>query len=413
MSDEFPIEIPALKINQPLGVFYVTKLEARLLLQVTFSDPLRVISESNSTYQLTGSQREESLKKKKEIAGFIETVEAAFPNSIILGANYKESGELEEDEKNRWTVKDQGHGGCFSLVIPSSAKLASIIDGQHRLHSFEYVSPEKRSMELLCAIYLDLPNPFQAYLFATINFNQKKVDRSLAYELYGFDLEGEPPHSWSPEKTAVFLTRKLNTQSDSPLYRRIIIAAQNDEILFRDKPEEVDWAVSTATVVDGILRLFSSNPKRDKDIMHKEPISKRNRRMLKDIDDRAPLRELYLETNDLAIYTAVKNFFLAVNQIFWSHASERSYIKRTVGIQALFDILRLLLKDFRENKKISVEFFNKYLVSASNIDFSNTFFQASGIGKSRIRNIIELKIGLIDSAAIPPNDLEEYLRIAN
>jgi DNA phosphorothioation-associated DGQHR protein 1 len=412
MSDGFPLTVPALRVEQPLGVFYVTKLEARVLLQVTYSDPLRVIGESQSTYRLSGSQREESVVRLKSIGAFIETVEAAFPNSIILGANYKETGELEEDEKMRWTVRDQKGDGCYRMVIPSAAKLAAIIDGQHRLHGFEYANPERRSMELLCAVYLDLPNPYQAYLFATINFNQKKVDRSLAYELYGFDLEGEPPDSWSPEKTAVFLTRRLSTDSDSPLYGHIIIAAQNDEILFENKPMEVDWAISTATVVDGILRLFSANPKKDRDLMHRKPIKGgRERSVLP--DDKTPLRELYLQTNDLAIYTAVKNYFTAVRRLFWSHYRERSYITRTVGIQALFDVLRRILNDFRDKKKISVDYFTERLSRAADIDFSDPFFQASGIGRSRIRNIIELVMGLITEDDLNEPDVEDYRRITH
>jgi DNA phosphorothioation-associated DGQHR protein 1 len=409
----FPIRVPALKVTQPLGVFYAAKLSADLLLEITYSDPLRVTAEaqSESSYGLRGSQRVLNPERLKAIARFIETAEAAFPNSIILAANYNKEGELEEKESLRWHIDFNNGDDCPRLVIPSPARLASIIDGQHRLQGFEKVDLDRRSMELLCAVYLDLPYPYQAYVFATINFNQKKVDRSLAYELFGVDVEDEPPESWTPEKTAVFLCRKLNIDESSSFYHHIIVAAQNEEILFRNKPRDVDWVVSTATVVDGILRLISTNPKRDRDLMHKEQIGSRSREVLKTVKDNSPFRKLYLENNDKAVYTAVKNYFTAVNEIFWSHANEGSFIKRTVGIQALFDVLRSLMKDFEQVKKISVDFFKSYLIRASEINFSDPFIsQASGLGRSRIRKAIELALGLISESDLQ-GDLEDYRRL--
>jgi DNA phosphorothioation-associated DGQHR protein 1 len=390
------IAVPALRVEQPLGVFYVTKLSAQILLEVTYSDPFRILgpSEREGLYPSTGDQREESKIKLREISNFINTAEAAFPNSIILGANYHEDGELEEHADIRWRIETKDDDDCIRLVIPTRAKLATIIDGQHRLHGFEYASADKREMDLLCAVYLDLPYPYQAYLFATINFNQKKVDRSLAYLLFGVNIEQEPPESWSPEKTAVFLCRKLNTDEQSPFYRHIKVAAKDDEKLFGNKSKDVSWVVSTATVVDGTLKLFSSNPKKDRDLMHRKTIEQgRSRVMLG--NDPTPLRELYKLTNDLAIYTAVKNFFLAVKQVFWESASEGSYIKKTVGIQALFDILRQLLdKHFESKKDIRVEFFRSHLAKAGDIDFSKGDVQASGIGRKFIRDEIAKRIDL-------------------
>ena len=84
------------------------------------------------------------------------------------------------------------------MIIPSlTERSASIIDGQHRLHAFDKLPTDalERSMELLCVVFLELPTPYHAYVFATINFNQKRVDRSLAYELFGFDVD-ERPVQW-------------------------------------------------------------------------------------------------------------------------------------------------------------------------------------------------------------------------
>lgn len=335
-------------------------------------------------------------------------MEAAFPNSIILAANYSEEGILEELEGNRWRVEMNGGGNC-TLVIPTPKKLASIIDGQHRLYGFEYASVNT-PMHLLCAVYLDLPRPYQAYLFATINFNQVKVDRSLAYELWGTQVEDEPPESWAPEKAAVRLCRKLNVDSNSPLHQHIVVAAQDDALLFKNKPANIDWVVSTATIVDGILRLISSDPKKDRDIMHAKRVGfGRKRKML--AMDRTPLRELYLEANDLMIFTIIKNFFSAVNDSFWNGTNVSSYIKKTIGIQALFDILRLLAPDFMKNKDVTVKYFVDKLTPAKAINFSDMFFQASGLGRTRVRNAISLACHLIELSAVKAEEVSDYTRI--
>jgi DNA phosphorothioation-associated DGQHR protein 1 len=357
-------------------------------------------------YHVRGAQRDLVRKKVREIGSYIDTVEAAFPNSIILGANYSEGGELIHDEAVRWKIESSD--GHDELVIPSAQQLASVIDGQHRLYAFNLVAPERqRAVELLCAVYLDLPAPYHAYLFATINFNQKKVDRSLAYELFGYDLENEPPAAWSPEKAAVFFCRKLNTESDSPLATHIRVAAANSDFLMGPNGS---WYISTAAVVDGILRLFSSAPKADKDTMHRVELSQRSRSVL--TDDGTPFRALFLEGNDLAVYTAIKNFFTAASQTVWRDTNERSYIRKTVGIQALFDVMRtIILRNFSADRSISVPYFVGFLAPASRVNFADDFFQASGKGRTRIKNLLEAAGGLNDLATVHADDQAAIRRL--
>jgi DNA phosphorothioation-associated DGQHR protein 1 len=414
---EFPVRTPVLKVVQPLGECFAAVLPAELLLQVTYSDPLRILGTSESGgYELKGHQRKLVKERLKAIGRFIDTVEAAFPNSVILAANYDENGELVEDEAVRWSVElNQENEAVGMLIIPSAAKLAAIVDGQHRLYGFQEASlEERRSMPLLTAIYLDLPNPFQAYLFATINANQKPVDKSQTYELYGFNLEEEPPEAWSPEKTAVFLCRKLNTDPTSPLKDHIIVAAQSDTAIeVAAKAQKKDWAVSTATVVEGLLPLFSSNPKRDRDLMHRKEAGKgRERKLLatEAAQDNTPLRRWYLEGNDLLLFTLTKNYFTAVSKILWQ-TDQRSYIRKTVGIQALFDILRLTCPDAIAGKDVSEQFFIRELAPCGSIDFAEDFFQASGTGRQRIRNSLMLKLGLKTLAEMNETDRPSYARI--
>lgn len=406
------LQVPALRVTQPLGEFYAASLPARHLLETSYAEPLRVqLSERSSVgFGLIGGQREKKDIRLKDIGRFINTVEAAFPNSIILGANYREDGVLEEEDERRWTVRRMAASPGYELLIPTNAKLARIVDGQHRLDGFQYANPDRLDMELLCAVYLDLPLPFQAYLFATINFNQKKVDRSLAYQLFAFNVEEEPPECWSPDKLAVFLSRKLAVDDASPLKGHIVIAAQNDDILM-NLTEDNDWKISTATIVDGILRLYSAKPQADRDLMHERALDEgRSRKFVR--EDGTPFRNLYRETNDTAIYTALLNFFKAVEKTLWIRVNERSYIRKTVGLQALFDTMRLILIDFDQRKNISESFFTEKLAPSSVVDFSDRLFQASGIGRTHIAKVIQARARLITLDQGSPY-IDDYRRLCS
>jgi len=214
-----PSEIirPAIEISQPLGNFFAFSLRADLLGLITYSQPAEAIARMDSEedhkggYSIFGTQRGEDKKRLDEIASFIRTTEATFPNSIILAANYDKDGRYIENDEKRWKVERASNGICW-LNIPTGERSASIIDGQHRLHAFDKLpsGAKEREMELLCVVFLELPVPYHAYVFATINFNQKKVDRSLAYDLFGFDVDERPSELWSPETLAVYLKPLLN-----------------------------------------------------------------------------------------------------------------------------------------------------------------------------------------------------------
>lgn len=399
---DFPYKTPALPVQQPFGTYWVTVLPADLLLQVAFSDLARVQDADSSGYRLAGTQRKQHRDRSKEIGEFIDTTEAVFPTSIVLAANYRQDGVLDEGS-TRWTIEDDGSP---HLVIPSPAQLASVVDGQHRLWAFKHsINTARRSMPLVCSVFLDLPNPYQAYLFATVNFNQKKVDRSLAYELFGFDTEDDPPKAWTPEKTAVFLTRRLNMEDQSPLRGRIVVAAQDNKDLTKGN-QLVDWSVSTATVVDGLLRLFSRKPKRDRSAMFKKPRTKRARSDLP--DDGTPARELYRRTNDKAIYALASNFLSAANATFWQSPKKHSSLIRTVGIQALFDIMSLRAEAAIKAKNLGTRHFTDPMRQAATIDFTDDFFQASGKGRTRIKNVLALAMNLTTLEDVPEGDRTKY-----
>lgn len=403
------MKFKAIKITQPFDSFFVMKMTAFELISVSFSDPLRY----NKDKELVGNQRDLRESRISEIGEYIEGVDAAFPNSIIISANYELDGSICESTNERWSYENLGND-IYEITIPTKKKLASIIDGQHRVNGFKKVSTERqKEIDLLVSVYFDLPNPYQAFIFATINYNQKSVDKSLALEQWGFSLETTDSKTWSPEMLAVFLTKKLNTDTNSPFYNHIIVAPQNDDYLFDIRARDNDWAISTATMVNGISGLITRNATRDLNRLRKSSLKKRTRELLEDVQFKnTPLRKFYIEQNDLLIYKIIVNYFKAADNLLFSKTlGTSSYIKKTVGIQALFDVLREILIKEIDKKKISVSFFESYLEKVSRVDFNNDYYQASGTGKTRIRNTIQYAIGYKTDDEFKGEDLEKIKRL--
>lgn len=189
----------------------------------------------------------------------------------------------------------------------------------------------------------------------------------------------------------MFLTRKLGTDEKSPLKGRIVIAPKKDEALAR-LTAGASWKVSTAVVVEGIMRLITTNPK--KDTANLLDTERKKRSALVTLrKDKSPLRSVYIENQDAVVYTMTLNYLIACKAVFWSKARDGSFITKTVGVQALFDILRGLAKEAYDARDISSEYFAERLMPAGKTDFAaDTFRNASGSGRSLIRRTIEAAI---------------------
>ncbi|WP_026843198.1 DGQHR domain-containing protein [Citrifermentans bremense] len=376
------LELPAIKISQPLGIFYSVVIPANTLKLITYVARAKYKREgifNKVLSPITGTQRDHDEKREKDIAAYIDSTESALPNTIILGANIEENGSLTR-ESDRWHAIEVGNG-FYQLIVPTGRALASVIDGQHRLNGC--VQSERQDYNLICSVYLDLPAPYHAYLFATINANQKKVDRSLAYDLYGFSLDQEPRTIWSPEKLAVYLVRKINV-SDGPFKNRIILGAQSDE-------ESDNGLISLAALVDSILNLVSSNPKQDRDkiLYHKND---KGRKSLIVKKYSPPLRELYITGQDDKIEFILLDFIAVANEIVLKGQPDRSYIVKTVGIQAILDWFKCYLQikghDFDRGDLLDK------LHRINRIDFTDNFYTASGLGRGRMKNVMLINTGL-------------------
>lgn len=390
------MEIKAIKVIQPLGEFYIAKIKASDLLKISTSSVARYDKDGN----LKGNQRPLNEQRLKAIANFIMSDEMSFPTSILIAANIDNDGKIIEDIEHRWNVNPTEYQDVYTLVVPEQIS-SLIIDGQHRLNAFNYADENCKDIELVCSIFFDLPNPYQAYLFATINGNQKRVDKSLALELFGYDVDNEPRDTWSPEKLSVFLTRKLNFSKNSPLYQRIKLAP-----LFSELEEIVDknkWLLSTAAMVEGIMSLISTNPQKDRDMlaMKKNTIWGDKTRNVLDNNGKPILRSLYINSEDEKIYKIIENFFCSVKSILWDNATSGSVIVKTIGISVLFDVLKTILeRDYIQ------ESYDSYIDKIRDVNFSSHYFALSGGGKTKLRRILKFKLGFISESDLLESDIQ-------
>jgi len=428
------LRVSALKVEQPIGTFFAVVLPARILLDLSFTKAVTASKDLvTGSYSVEGAQRLPDPKRLDAIARYIEQIDATFPNSIIIAANFRKDdprveadidsdadGEPDEQQlqaeyKKRWKIEEtplvdeQGEqtGATYVLVIPSSDKLAMVIDGQHRLFAFGKADPERLDVDLLCSVFIDLPPPMQATIFATINSTQKPVDKSLTYELFGYNVSDEPEDDWSPEKLAVFLARRLATDQDSQMAGRIVVAPPNDFASAKSMPK-ADMKISFATIVGGVVRLVSSNPRADATALKKSAFTRRAS-LEPGKKNGPPLRDVYRAGDDALIYAATRNFVNAAWEVFWKGAAANSFIRKTVGVQALFDIFREVAGPMLAEGDLTQGAFEARLVPAGEIDFANVRFQnASGSNRTAIRRIIRVNIGLLPASELPAGD-EQFI----
>ena len=410
MMIKFPIKVPAIKVEQPLGEFYVTTLTARELLQTCYTIKAEILDDNDEEQEagylgaivnkLVGNQRVRTPKRLNEIKRYTETVDASFPNSIILGANYDEDGNLITNIKERWEVEDVGNG-FYYLIIPTDKKLASIIDGQHRVFGFQ--DSKAKDMSLLCSVFIDLPLPYHARIFTNININQKRVDKNLAYNLFQFDMEQGEPSSWTPETLAVYFTRVLSEDSSSPLKGMVKLGLANTTS---------ESSISMASIIDGILSLITSNPKNDRELMHTVSIKDgRNRSIVKHVNTNAPLRELFVNNKDKTIFDIVNNYFKALKSTLWKH----NVFTKTLGVHACFDFLKFVCSNYDGSIVFDENYFVVLLSPSESIDFTDDFFGIQTKLRSRIKNTLFLTSGLknIDELKLKPEEVLQYDALLN
>lgn len=371
-----PIEIHAIKVTQPYGEFFQTVMSADDLLKCIYVNQAEM-----DDGEISGVQRKESTPRALDIAKFIDSDEAAFPNSIILSVNHNEDG-TPATEDDKWEFKESDNG-LYKIIIPNiNIRLCSIIDGQHRLLGFKYA--KNRGIQLPCSIYNSLPPSNQATIFSTINFNQQKVPKSLAYRLFGYSLDDISREYWPPDLLAVYFSEKFNKSEEYPFYRRLKNRVLNEVT-------ENDWSISSSVFIDGVLSLISKNPRADRYIINAidsdEKGKGRGRLENKNSKDKSPLREFYIKGNDKAIEQILTIYFSTIKEHFWTNEciEQGTVLVRSVGVSALFQFLRKKLMDMPRISKENIDNLCSALKVVNPEEFTKkTVYTSTTVGQRKI-----------------------------
>ncbi len=96
-EDPKSIKIPVLKVQQPIGDFYIGMIDSKTLCDITEFD-IRHLVRENEIESYLGIQRRLDSKRVDEIKEYVRTSDACFPTAVILAVR----GDCAEyDEEHR------------------------------------------------------------------------------------------------------------------------------------------------------------------------------------------------------------------------------------------------------------------------------------------------------------------------
>jgi DGQHR domain-containing protein len=310
------IVTPYIEFEQPIGTFYLSKLNALDLINV-----VDIIPRSAS---LEAVQRDENKSRINEISSYCSDPDATFPTPIIISVY-----------NNINIFFNENH-----FEIPKGIKIGQVLDGQHRLRGIQQ-SGLASNFELPVVFMFDLIEEEKAYIFSIINSKQTKVSMSLIYDLFALS------KSRSPQKTIHELARTLNSIEDSAFYNRLKMLGK--------KSKGQDFAtLSQGTFVKYILTLISKNPEQDQ-------IDLKNNVSLTD-NPALPLRHYFINNEDEVIVKIINNLFNGVKNAFleeWNNPKE-NILWKTTGFGAIIKSFNKIYALGEKHRDLSESFFTQF-----------------------------------------------------
>jgi hypothetical protein len=142
---------------------------------------------------------------------------------------------------------------------PTKVYPLEVIDGQHRLWAFDGYDPGD-DFELPVVAFCGLDHGWQAYLFWSVNITPKRINRSLAFDLYPLLrkqawLDRPAGHSIYRETRSQELVEALWSYPDSPWYQRINMLGER-----KSEREYQGPMVTQAAWVRSLMATFVKQP---------------------------------------------------------------------------------------------------------------------------------------------------------
>lgn len=323
LDEEFSIDLPCVKVSQPLGDFYVASIDSATLGQITYAD-VRRLTEDREVDRYLGIQREVNPKRIKDLGQYVNTVDACFPTAVILAvpgrcANYDAEKRIltlhtsleDEDEERR----------------VNRIEIARVLDGQHRIEGLKALADGHPTFEVNISVFIDMDIEGQAYVFSVVNLAQTKVNKSLVYDLYEYS------RARSPQKTSHQIAVALDATDKSPLHKRIKRLGVATHGRFTE-------TLTQATFVESLLPYISDDPVKDRDVFlrDRKPVKAEMPELRRTI-----FRNMFLEDRDLEIADNIFNFFTAVQERWptaWNQGGDGMMLNKTNGFKACMRLLR-------------------------------------------------------------------------
>lgn len=340
--------ITLLEICQPIGYFYVGKIDSSTLSSISYVKT-RKITEGVSE----GTQRELDSARVKAISQYCEDPDATFPTPFVLAINSNDILHFEEEN------------GIFRMEFDDNRKIAEIIDGQHRIEGIK--ANKQFNTELMIVIMFDLTSEEKAYVFSTINSNQRTVPKSLIYDLF------EVSNNRSPYKTCHEIARIMNSSSNSPFFKRL-------KMLGRKESE--NEILSQGAFVSHLLTLITDNADKDTILI-------KNREILRPNENKI-FRRYFIKDEDQIILRILYNYFGAIKEVFYEEwTNPESIFVKTTGFGGFIKSLPAYYKAGLDAGNLSREFFLTQMIEAKKhiqdekIEFTLNEFGSSESGQKK------------------------------
>ena len=324
-----------------------------------------MVSERREVETYLGIERPLSRNRVGELKDYVNTADATFPSPVILAV-----AEMDTDF-------DHEKGLMF---IRDDERVAKVLDGQHRIAGLEGFVGEV--FDVLVTIFVEMDIEYQAMVFATINLQQTKVNKSLAYDLYAY------AKTRSPQKTCHNIVRLLNSREGSPFKNKIKVLG-----IAGDRSE----TISQALFIDELLPMISVNPNRDRDILRRgrplEPATTGE-------SQSQIFRNLFIEGKDGVIARVLWNYFQAVQRrwgMYWTEVIPRHVLNRTTGFRGLMQFLPYAYMEAGgvTREPVTIEFdsiFTRIRIEGSEITADN--YRPGTTGSTQFREQLKAYAGI-------------------
>lgn len=378
MNKPTEVFVPVVEVEQPIGRFYVGVMQSKDLFAISYTD-MRMIESDLDQY--VGIQRKLNKERVKDIAEFVKSIDATFPTSVVLAVRGDCAEKLSGKNQLRiYEGVDEGTGERVPL-----GRTASILDGQHRVEGLR--AADKQDFQVPVSIFVDADIADQAYIFATVNLAQTKVNKSLVYDLLDF------AKARSPQKSAHEIAVAFDRYAKSPFNERI-------KRLGAATPGRSGETLAQATVVNGIIPLLSAKPEKDR-----YSLAKGKRVYATDSKyEETPLRHLWVDGKDGEIAQILLNFFTAVQETWpsaWSTKETGHILPRTNGFRALIRLFKNVYlkerpKQDTSNPGIPIATFKKYFRQSSirDSDFTTANYAPGTSGETALYKQLRDELGV-------------------